>query len=393
MMAPGEVDVVVVGAGIAGLTAAIALDRAGIRVRIIERATALTQAGTALSLWPNALAALGHIGLSKEIASIGYEEPTGTICDWSGREIVRLDQSRLRRHLGTPTLIVNRGDLQEVLLDAASDVPMMLHSYVTRVSTDGSGGIVELSSGEIFRAPVVLGCDGVRSVARSATSNPAPRYRNRTSWRAVLSDASDLVTEACLSAGQGKQFIVSPLADSLTYWAADVGMPEGANEGLVDKKRFLLDSFSGWHHPVTELIERTDEEQLVIADFHDSVPTVMTAGRVALLGDAAHPMTPDLGQGACQGIEDGVVIAACLAQESDPEVALAKYQAARLRRAKRMVRESRWLGILATAESQIASATRNTMVAHIPGWLNRTLIGRYASEDAFLRTLPATART
>ena len=363
------------------------------KVQIIERATALTHAGTALSLWPNALAALDHVGLSKEIAGIGYQEPTGTICDWSGREIVRLDQSRLQRQLGKPTLIVNRGDLQRVLLDAASDLPILLHSSVSRISTGGSKGVVELSNGEILRASVVLGCDGIHSVARAVTSNPAPRYRGRTSWRAVLSDASDLVTDACLTAGQGKQFIVSPLTRSLTYWCADVGMPEGANEALVDKKGFLLDSFSGWHHPITELIERTAEEQLVIADFYDSIPRVLTAGRVALLGDAAHPMTPDLGQGACQGIEDAVVIAACLAQELNPDIALAAFQAARLHRVQRMVRESRWLGILATAESHIVSATRNALAAHIPGWLNRTLVARYASEDAFLRTLPAAARS
>jgi 2-polyprenyl-6-methoxyphenol hydroxylase-like FAD-dependent oxidoreductase len=387
MSDPHEVDVVVVGGGIAGLTAAIALKRAGIRVQIIERATALTQAGTALSLWPNALAALARIGLSSEIAAIGYQEPVGTIRDWSGREIVRLDQSRLQRQLGTPTLIVNRGDLQRVLLDAAGDIPMLLHSSVSRVSTASHEGVVELAGGEEFRAPVVLCCDGIRSVGRAATGNPAPRYRNRTSWRAVIKDGSDLVAEACLSTGQGKQFVVSPLAGSLTYWAADVGLQAGANEALVDRKRFLLDSFSGWHAPVTELIGRTDEQQLVIADFYDSVPRELVAGRVALLGDAAHPMTPDLGQGACQGIEDGVVVATCLARESNPDIALAAYQAARLRRVKRMVRESRWLGILATAESQIASATRNAVVAHMPGWLNRTVVARYASEDAFLRTL------
>jgi 2-polyprenyl-6-methoxyphenol hydroxylase-like FAD-dependent oxidoreductase len=383
----------VVGGGIAGLTAAIALDREGIKVQIIERATALTQAGTALSLWPNALAALAHIGLSKEIAGIGFEQPTGTICDWSGREIVRLDQSRLYRHLGSRTQIVNRGDLQRVLLDAAADLPMLLHSAVARVGTDGSEGVAELSSGEIVRASVVLGCDGIHSVARAATNNPAPRYRSRTSWRAVISNASDLVTDARLTVGQGKQFIVSPLAGSLTYWCADVGMPEGANKALVDKKSFLLQTFSGWHHPITQLFERTSDEQLVIADFYDSVPKVLTAGRIALLGDAAHPMTPDLGQGACQGIEDGVVIAACLAQESNPEMALAAYQDARLRRVRRMVRESRMLGILATAESEFASATRNAAVAHIPGWLNRSLVSRYASEDAFLRTLPSPDRS
>ena len=383
-----QTDVVVVGAGIAGLTAAIALDRAGISVQIVERAGALTQAGTALSLWPNALAALDRIGLSGPIADIGCEEPTGTVRNWSGREIIRVDQSRLPRRVGPTTLIVHRGDLQRVLLDAASHLPMLLHSPVARMGTDGSRGIAELSTGEQIRASVVLACDGVRSVARSLADNPLPRYTGRTSWRAVLSGASHLATEACLSAGQGKQFIASPLRGHLTYWAADVGMPEGANEALPDKKAFLLDSFAGWHQPVVELIERTESAQLVIADVYDAVPRVLTAGRVALLGDAAHPMTPDLGQGACQGIEDGVVIAACMTMASDPEIALATYQSARIHRVRRMVKDSRRLGVLATAESPIGSSIRNAVAALMPGWINRGITARYASEAAFLRTLP-----
>ena len=388
MEAAQQTDVVVVGAGVAGLTAAVALDRAGANVRIVERASALTQAGTALSLWPNALAALDRIDLCGSIVDIAYDESTGTVRNWSGREIIRIDQSRLSQRAGSSTLIVHRGDLQRVLLDAASHIPMSLHSPVVRMGTEGSRGIVELSTGKRLRAPVVLACDGVRSVARSLTGNPLPRYTGRTSWRAVLSGASHLVAEACLSAGRGKQFIASPLRGNLTYWAADVGMPEGANEALPDKKAFLLESFAGWHHPVVELIERTDAACLVTADIFDAVPRVLTAGRVALLGDAAHPMTPDLGQGACQAIEDGVVIAACLTMASDPEIALATYQSARIHRVQRMVRDSRHLGALATAESRIGSSIRYAVGALLPGWINRGITARLASEAAFLRTLP-----
>jgi 2-polyprenyl-6-methoxyphenol hydroxylase-like FAD-dependent oxidoreductase len=388
MEATHQTDVVIVGAGIAGLTAAIALDRAGISVQIVERAGALTQAGTALSLWPNALAALDRIDLSGPIVDIGYEESSGTVRNWSGREIIRIDQSRLSQRVGSTTLTVHRGELQRVLLDAASHLPILLHSPVERMGSDGSQGIAELSTGKQLRASVVLACDGVRSVARSLTDNPPPRYTGRTSWRAVLSGASHLVTEACLSAGRGKQFIASPLRGNLTYWAADVAMPEGANEALPDKKAFLLESFAGWHHPVVELIERTDGAWLVTADIYDAVPRVLTAGRVALLGDAAHPMTPDLGQGACQGIEDGVVIAACMTMAPNPEIALANYQSARIHRVQRMVKDSRHLGALATAESRIGSSIRNAVGALMPGWINRGITARYASEAAFLRTLP-----
>jgi 2-polyprenyl-6-methoxyphenol hydroxylase-like FAD-dependent oxidoreductase len=151
---------------------------------------------------------------------------------------------------------------------------------------------------------------------------------------------------------------------------------------------FLLRSFSGWHDPITELVDRTAEEQLVIADVFDSIPRRLYRGRIALLGDAAHPMTPDLGQGACQGIEDGVVLAACVTRAPTVDSALADFEAARLQRVRMMVRESRRLGRIATSDSESVPKVRNGLVAHMPGWLNRKLVARYASEASFLRTLP-----
>jgi len=384
-----EPDVLVVGAGIAGLTSAIALGQVGITVQIIERARALTPTGGALTIWPSAQAALERIGLAKAVADIGYKEPNGTICEWSGRVITKLDQSRLHERLGTPTLSVHRGELQRVLLDAASHLPVRLQTPAKQVGTDPAGAFVQLSDGEKLRATVVLACDGVRSVGRRLTGNPEPRYTGRTSFRAVVDDSDCRVSEACLSAGQGKQFIVSPMAGDRTYWAADIGMPEGASEALRDRKGFLLESFAQWHYPISELIERTPVKSLVIADVYESVPKTLTAGRVALLGDAAHPMRPDLAQGACQGIEDGVVLATCLARDHNPAIALANYEAARLRRVRSMVRESRRLNRFATTQSGVVSAVRNASVAHMPGWLNRNLVARYASERAFLQTVPS----
>jgi 2-polyprenyl-6-methoxyphenol hydroxylase-like FAD-dependent oxidoreductase len=300
-----------------------------------------------------------------------------------------LDQSRLHRDLGTPTLIVHRGDLQRLLLDAASHLPIRMTSPADRVGTEGDAGVVGLPGGETLRAPVVLGCDGIGGVARSAVANPPLTYRGRTSWRAVLGVASGLVPEAWLTVGQGKQFVAGPLRGGATYWAADVGLPEGANALLADGRAFLLGAFSGWHHPIAELIGWTHEDHLVTADFYDSIPRALTNGRVALLGDAAHPMTPDLGQGACQAIEDGVVVAACPGRGEHATAALADYEAARLPRVRRMVRTSRRIGTLATANSEIVATVRDAAIGAMPDWPNSRLAARYASEASFLDTLPA----
>jgi 2-polyprenyl-6-methoxyphenol hydroxylase-like FAD-dependent oxidoreductase len=384
---PSDHEVLIVGAGIAGLTAAVALDRVGVKVAVVERATALTQAGTALSLWPNALAAFDHIGLGEAVAGIGVEEPVGIGCRPGGEQIFQLDQSRLVRQLGMATQIVFRGDLQRVLLEATKHIPIRLETGATSVSEQGSQGVVELSTGETIRAHLVAACDGVHSIAREFVGNPAPRFQNRTSWRAVLDGSSDLVPTARLTVGRGQQFIASPMGRGLVFWAADVALPEGTNAALVDKKAFLQAAFGGWHDPISELIERTNEDQLVIADFYDAVPRRLTAGPVVLLGDAAHPMTPDLGQGACQGIEDAVVLAACIEGEPDRSAALARYEHARLRRVRAMVRDSRRIGRIATLRSPSLVALRDLGIRCMPGWLNARLAARYASEDAFRRSL------
>jgi 2-polyprenyl-6-methoxyphenol hydroxylase-like FAD-dependent oxidoreductase len=382
-----EADVLIVGAGITGLSAAIALDRVGIKVEIVERASALTEAGTALSLWPNALAALRQIGLEHDIADIGMKESSGIGCRPSGKEIFKLDQTQLSQQLGLATQVVFRAELQRVLLDTAAHIPTRLHTQAVSITADGQAGIVELSTGERLRSEVVLACDGVHSTGRTYVGNPAPTYLNRTSWRAVLRGSTQLVPAARLTIGRGQQFIMSPLKGGLVYWAADVAMPEGANAALADKKAFLRAAFDGWHDPVCELIERTEEDQLVIADFYDSIPVHLAKGPVALLGDAAHPMSPDLGQGGCQGIEDAAVMAACLNGEPDRYVALAKYEGVRLHRVRTIVRDSHRIGRIATAKSPAVVTARDLAARCMPSWLNARLVARYASEDAFLRNL------
>jgi 2-polyprenyl-6-methoxyphenol hydroxylase-like FAD-dependent oxidoreductase len=205
----------------------------------------------------------------------------------------------------------------------------------------------------------------------------------------VLDDAADLVPSATLTVGEGNQFIAGRLRDGAIYWAADVGLAEGANAAMGDHRGFLLNVFKTWHEPIPDLIERTTNDELVIADFYDSIPRNLVVGHVAVLGDAGHPMTPDLGQGACQAIEDAVVLAECLRTIGDRKDALAQYEALRLRRVRSIVRGSRRLGRLATAKSPPAVAIRDFIARHLPASLNAQITARVASEAAFSRTLPS----
>ena len=388
MTESGGADVVIIGAGIAGLTVAIALDRAGFGVQVVERASALTQAGTALSLWPNALAALEHIGLRDAVTDIGIPEPAGVVRDSTGKVLITVNQELLSQDLGSQTVIVRRSDLQHLLLEAAAHLPIRLNTAAVHVQLEGSSVAIALADGQSLRASVALACDGIGSIVRPLFDNPPLAYRGRTSWRALLDTGSPLAPVATLTVSGGNQFIAGPLPDGAVYWAADVSLPEGANAVMTDRLAFLTDTFAAWHHPIPELIAMTDNDRLVIADFYDSIPRTLVRGRVALLGDAAHPMTPDLGQGACQGIEDAVVLAACMRRADDPELALASYETLRLPRVRAVVRGSRRLGQLATAKSVAVVGLRNLLSRHMPSSANARITARFASEDSFRRTLP-----
>jgi len=302
--------------------------------------------------------------------------------------LITVNQNLLSHDLGSQTLIVRRSDLQHLLLDAASHLPIRLKTSAEHIGLEEDSVNVALAGGESLRSSVVLACDGIRSIARALVDNPRLTYRGRTSWRALLDDASALAPAATLTVGGGNQFIAGPLRDGAVYWAADVGLPEGANAALTDRRSFLLEVFSTWHDPIPELIALTANDRLVIADLYDSMPRTLTQGRLALLGDAAHPMTPDLGQGACQGIEDAVVLAACMRNIDNPLSALVKYESLRLPRARRIVRSSRRLGQLATSKSAVVVGVRNRVSRHIPQSINARIAARFASENAFRRTLP-----
>lgn len=157
--------------------------------------------------------------------------------------MTRLDHAWQQRHPSVPPVIVHRADLQHLLLDAAAGIPMRLHAPARRVSTANGAGVVELANGERLLADVVLGCDGVHSIARAVVNNSQPRYRGLTTWRAVLDDSACLVSDGWLTIGDGKQFIASSLRRGATYWAAALRMPAGENEALADKRRLLQEAF------------------------------------------------------------------------------------------------------------------------------------------------------
>jgi 2-polyprenyl-6-methoxyphenol hydroxylase-like FAD-dependent oxidoreductase len=382
------VRVLIVGAGIGGLTCGIGLRRAGADVEIVERATELAGIGAGISLWPNALAALDEVGIGAAVAAVGIEFATGNIRRPSGEPFNIFEPELMRRYFGGMPVMMHRSDLQRVLLDAAVDIDISLGIGCVSVAPRGEEVTVRLSDGSTRTADVVVGSDGVRSAVRASFDPSPPRYVGLAAWRAVISTAVP-TSDTWLSIGQGKQFLATPLSDGRTYLAGLLPLSEGAVAEIPQLGPFLRESFRHWHAPIDRLIEDTPEDAYIRGDVYDRPrPSRLCWDRVALVGDAAHPVTPDLGQGGCLAIEDAVALARCVQLVESLPGALQLYERTRLPRVRTIVRESHWTGRAFASPNPIIGALRSAILQGMPTGARLRHLARYASRDAFLKTLP-----
>jgi 2-polyprenyl-6-methoxyphenol hydroxylase-like FAD-dependent oxidoreductase len=345
----------IVGAGIGGLTAGIALQRRGWDVSILERAPALTEAGAGIAIAANALRALDAIGLGEQLRELRAMQGEAGIRRYDGRWLVRMRPELAENRFGDPVIILRRTALVEILNAALTPDTLRLDTSVLGV--DSETGRVDTSAGE-FSADLVVAADGINSTLRQAVfpEHPGPVYSGVTSWR-LLAPAprrsSDDPTRGATDGqrparsvpatetwGRGELFGVNTLADGGTYCYATAVAPAGQHAD--DERAELLRRFGGWHEPIPELVATAS--QIVRTDIHclDKPLPRLHMGRVALLGDAAHAMTPNLGQGGCQAMEDAIVLAA-YAGGAD---GLVGYTEARLARTTDISRRSRQFGRL-----------------------------------------------
>ncbi|MFI1104463.1 FAD-dependent oxidoreductase [Streptomyces melanogenes] len=375
---------VVVGAGIGGLTAAVALHRRGWQVTVCERAPGPTAVGAGIVLAPNALRAFDVIGFdvtrtagSAAPAALGLRRPDGS---W----LQRADTGAMTARYGTPPLAVHRAALTEAL---AADLPEGAIRYGAAVTTvDGVDAmadrpVVRTASGE-FSADLVVAADGIHSPLRRRhyPAHPGLRYSGETAWRTVLPADGPDPAAAAETWGRGERFGVVPLADGRVYLYATAVAPEGYRP--ADLRAELLRRYGTWHDPIPALLERVDPAAVLQHDLHDLAAPLPRhhRGRLVWLGDAAHAMTPNLGQGGCQAIEDAVVLAHLLdgTDVTGIPAALAAYSAARCARTDALRIRSRRAGRIAALTHPLAVAARDFAVRATPA---RT--ARRAMDDLF----------
>lgn len=348
-------EVAIVGAGLGGLTLALALARAGWRPRVYEQAPALAEVGAGITISPNAYRVLAHLGLEPELERLGYVPERQWTQHWRTGDVL-IETRRgpdMQARYGAGYTHLHRADLHRALVRALEtldgDAIRLGHRLVT---ADGAGR-AEFANGASVEADVLVGADGLRSVVRETLFRTQPPFfTGQVAWRGMV-PAEALPPELRglppgIHVGPQRLFLRYPVrGGTLLNYAAFVEL-EGWEEeswSLRSTVAELLGHFEGWDPAVRTIIAATPGSEIYKWALHAREPLdTWVAGRAVLVGDAAHAMLPFMGQGAATAIEDGMVLARALARYAVPE-ALARYEAVRRGHATAVQMQSRMLGL------------------------------------------------
>ncbi|MDQ4128468.1 MAG: FAD-dependent monooxygenase [Actinomycetota bacterium] len=359
---------IIVGGGIGGLTAAVALRRAGIEATVLERAGGLREVGAGISIWVNAMQSLEGLGLAEAVRAAGREEIGGEVRTARGATLSRIPAQTLEERFGR-NVVLTRPDLQWTLSAAleAAGGSVCVGAECIGFRQERQGVAALFADGREERGDLLVGADGLNSVVRlQLFGEERPRYAGFTAWRGLADLGRDV--EGFEAWGRGSVFGLVGLGLGRFYWYGTKNAPEGQGDSQAGRKAEVLERFGGWHEPIPAVIRATPEAEILRNDVYDREPLQSWGeGRVTLLGDAAHPMTPNLGQGACQAIEDAAELAGCLRVGGDDVVgALRLYEDRRRGRTAEVARRSRLLSRVVQLENPLLCAARNAAARAMP---------------------------
>jgi 2-polyprenyl-6-methoxyphenol hydroxylase-like FAD-dependent oxidoreductase len=383
-------EIVVVGAGIAGLATAVALQQRGHDVTVIEERTD-TSSGAGISIWPNALAALDEIGLGDAVRASGGRVTAGALRWRDGSWLRRPSSERMITALGEPLVVVRRNTLSEVLTRALTPGTVERGLALRNLVGTDSGVRLTLSDSTTRPADAVIGADGVRSVVARYLNGPLNhRYAGYTAWRGVATFAldPDLAGETL---GPGLEVGHVPLGPDRTYWFATERTTEGRSTP-GGELAYLQYKFASWTDPIPAVLAATDPGEVLRNDLYDrDQARHWSRGPVTVVGDAAHPMRPHLGQGGCQGLEDAAILGSFVARSEDLTTAFARFAAFRRPRVRTVVRESALIGRIVNLRPAVLSAVASRATVLVPEAIVTRHLASIAGRSAF--TPPTDADT
>ncbi len=353
---------IIIGAGIGGLTTAIALAKKGISVDIYEQAAELKAVGAGIMIAPNGLKVFEALGMAKEVIDSGWVLEKAGVVDLNFKPITMIDAEKFNKKYGFQTIAIHRGALQKVLTSNFRAGQIFLNKKFQSYTPSETDVTVTFEDGTVAQADFLILADGIKSRGRVQMQKNAPlRYSGQTCWRFVTdlelpkNEMYEIWAEA-----KGLRVGYAKINKKQVYVFITNSEKEGGKDDISTIKTDLLKLCSDFPSIVKMLINSVDEKDIIRTDLFDFEPMKnWTDGRVVLLGDAAHATTPNLGQGACQAIEDAYFIAQAMHENTAVATAFKVFQSKRIQKATYITNTS-W---------QFAQLVNTS------GWLKKLIIG------------------
>ena len=338
---------IIIGAGIGGMSAAAALDQQGIDCEVFEAVKEMKPVGAAISIWSNGVKCMNHLGMGKILDDLGGPMHNMAYLEgFSAAQMTRFSLKPLVAEVGERPCPVSRADLQARMIDCWGRGKVQFGKRLECVSQDESGVTATFTDGTTAHGDFMIAADGAHSIAREYVlgHKVERRYAGYVNWNGLveIDEAIAPADQWTMFVADGKRVSVMPIADNRFYFFFDVPLPKGLPEDRSTVINDLKGYFDGWAEPVQRLIDAINPETTNRIEIHDVEPfNPLVKGRVALLGDAGHSTTPDIGQGGCAALEDAVVLGKCFAASCDIEGALQCYNNSRVERVKDLVLKAR----------------------------------------------------
>ena len=342
-----KLNVIIIGAGMGGLTTGIALQQAGYDVEIYDRVRELRPAGAAISLWSNGVKVLNHLGLGTAIAQVGGKMDHMSYYRSNGERLTNFSLQPLIDQVGQRPYPVTRTELQQLLLHAIAPGTVRLGTKCIGVEQDQESVTAIFENGDRATGDILIAADGTHSELRNYVMGRRIKrqYVGYVNWNGLVGMSDDLAPKTSwdMYVGHHQRASFMPVGGDRFYFFLDVPMPQGSLGSPETHRDDLTIAFKGWADPVQRLIQQLDPTTTTRVEIHDTEPlTTLVRGRVALIGDAAHSMAPDLGQGGCQALEDAWVLANYLRTTTlGVEDALQRYNTARQDRVANIIDRAR----------------------------------------------------
>lgn len=351
----------IIGAGIGGLTTALSLKQLGFEVQVVESAPAIKPVGAGIVMANNAMQVYKELGLRPKIEAAGYRVSYMRITDAEFNELSTIDLAAFEQRYRVCNIAIHRADLQGILADELGFDQITLGKRLVQVEK-GDGYRLHFEDGTEEKAPVLIGADGIHSVVRKQLFPPSTlRNSKQVCWRGICEvDLADRYEHTALEAwGAGRRFGFVRLNPAQVYWYAV------ADDGTESAD--LLDLFHDFHPHVLEMITATPAASVFFSHLYDLKPIHQWAeGEACLIGDAAHATTPNLGQGACQAVEDAYVLKKLFAQGLPVEEVFRQYQALRVKKAHQVVKTSWTIGKVSHWQNPLGIGVRNFVMKNLP---------------------------